>query len=182
MQAVRRAALAALFALACTDGGSAGSRGRGDGGPVCAPCGPCEEAVPVGPGTHTTSPVPYADPPPAGGPHDPCWATWGVHTVAVAPEHWVHNLEHGGVVVLTSYADGGASTAATLEDLRAFVRSTPMTLLTPDATLGARFAVIAWGYRLVADCLDRDTVAAFYRAHVSDAPESVSAGPPAGCP
>src|SRR4051794_21406825 len=54
---------------------------------------------------HVGGPIDYADRPPAGGPHDPCWAPWGVHSEPVADDHWVHNLEHGGIVYLYCCTD-----------------------------------------------------------------------------
>ena len=45
-------------------------------------------------------PVPYPSYPPTSGPHWPRPAPWGVYDFEIAPEVYVHNLEHGGIVVL----------------------------------------------------------------------------------
>jgi len=87
----------------------------------------------------------------------------------------VHNLEHGGVVFL-HHCDDCADDVAALD---AFANGHAMALSTPYAALPARFAVVAWGVRLVSDCYDPDAFAAFYAAHVDHGPESVSGPPPA---
>jgi hypothetical protein len=46
------------------------------------------------------TPIPYEDSPPTSGPHWPIVAKWGVYSEEVAAEVFVHNLEHGGVVIL----------------------------------------------------------------------------------
>src|SRR5262245_4907547 len=44
--------------------------------------------------------IPYEDSPPTSGPHWPVVAKWGVYPEEVPAEVFVHNLEHGGVVIL----------------------------------------------------------------------------------
>lgn len=121
----------------------------------------------------------YADKPPTGGPHNPCWASWGVHAQPLADQYWVHNLEHGGVVLLYHCPEGCADQ---LGQLQAFVAGHERTLLTESPELQHRFEVVAWGYRLAMDTLDVATLDAFYMMHFNHGPESISAGPPAGCP
>jgi hypothetical protein len=146
---------------------------------VCTASGDCEEAVAIASAMHVDGPIDYPDPPPAGGPHNGCWSAWGVHEAPVADENWVHNLEHGGVVLLYNCSAGCADA---IESLGAFVEKHDMTLLTEYPDMKTRFAVVAWGYRLQSDTLDLDALQAFYVAHVDQAPESVSSGPPSGCP
>ena len=130
------------------------------------------------PAQHVTGTIPYADLPPAGGPHNPCWAAFGVHETPVPAERWVHNLEHGGVVFLYNCPEGCDTE---VEQLQTLVDGTPQALLTEYEGLPARFAVVAWGHRLVSDCFDSEAFLAFYADHVDQAPESITAGPPAGC-
>ena len=56
-----------------------------------------QEHIPQG--TKTT----YQDYPPASGKHWPVWAPWGIYKEAL-PRRFVHNLEHGGIVVLYNCA------------------------------------------------------------------------------
>ena len=44
--------------------------------------------------------VHYQDYPPTSGMHWPSPAPWGVSELELSSETWVHNLEHGGVVIL----------------------------------------------------------------------------------
>src|SRR5262249_13053589 len=94
---IRSAAFAVTAALFVAQSLSACSSDRKrPSGVVCTKCGDCEEDIPVDPNDaiHVPDAVDYPDPPPVGGPHNPCWTTWGVHTDVVPPERWVHNLEH----------------------------------------------------------------------------------------
>ena len=44
--------------------------------------------------------VTYRNNPPASGPHYPVWARYQAYTTAVARPYWVHNLEHGAIVLV----------------------------------------------------------------------------------
>jgi hypothetical protein len=127
-----------------------------------------------------TGTIDYPDPPPSSGPHNTCWGSWGVQSTPLRPERWVHNLEHGGVVLLYR-CEAGCS--AELEMLKSFVASHERTILTEYAPLPmpARFAAVAWGYRLVSDCLDLRAFQAFYAEHFDQGPESISVGPGPEC-
>jgi hypothetical protein len=128
---------------------------------------------------HTAEALDYAEPPPAGGPHNPCWAAWGVHEEAVPDDRWVHNLEHGGIVYLYDCplgCDPEREELTTLaQELGAFV------LVTPYEDLDRAFAAIAWGVRMQVDCVDVGAFRAFYEDHVDDSPESSSSDPPVAC-
>lgn len=145
---------------------------------VCSACGACEEEVQLNAAQHVTGTILYLDLPPAGGPHNPCWAAFKAHDTPVPAERWVHNLEHGGVVFLYNCPEGCDTE---VEQLQTLVDGTPQALLTEYEGLPARFAVVAWGHRLVSDCFDAEAFLAFYRGHVDQAPESITAGPPTGC-
>lgn len=155
-----------------------GALGGDDGGLLCTSCGACEEAQNNTERTHVQGPIDYPDPPPTGGNHDQCWTTWGVHDQPIGAEHWVHNLEHGGVVLLYNCSDGCSADVARM---KAFVTAHPRTLLTAYAQLPKRFAVVAWNYRIVSDCLADDVLARFYAEHYDRGPESIPDGPPTIC-
>lgn len=145
---------------------------------VCTTSLDCEEPVAITSRNHVPEPVVYTDPPPAGGDHSACWAPFGVHRTEVLDERWVHNLEHGAVVVLYDCPGGCADDVAALE---ALAPSRPFLLVSPYAELPTRFAVVAWGVRLLTDTLDPDAFARFYDAHAGEAPEHTSAPPPSSC-
>ncbi|MSP61755.1 MAG: DUF3105 domain-containing protein [Myxococcales bacterium] len=83
-------------------------------------CGPLVKAVPNEGGAHVDVGVGvnYKANPPASGPHWPePKPPWAAYSTVVPREAWVHNLEHGGIVLLFncgkgldggSGADGGA--------------------------------------------------------------------------
>lgn len=166
---------------AVSDGSTPSPADAGSTG-LCTSCGACEETFPITSGRHVAGGIDYPDVPPAGGNHDPCWKAFGAYTSEVPDERWVHSLEHGGVVFV-HHCEGepGCDEAAT--QLGAFAERHPMVLVSPYEALPAAYAVVAWGFRLVSDCYDAKAFAAFYDAHVDNAPESIS-GPPSAeaCP
>jgi hypothetical protein len=163
---------------------NAGAGGGSSGGDseltLCTLANECEEQLPVGAGAHVDTGLDYPDPPPVGGPHHSCWGQWGVHAQPLPDDNWVHNLEHGGVVILYRCPEGCDEERASLED---FVGSHPRTLLTEYAALPKRFAAVAWGYRLLMDTLDLEALDLFYVLHFAQAPESLDKPPdPERCP
>jgi hypothetical protein len=147
---------------------------------LCASCGGCDEVQTPNPDTHhTDDPVDYPDPPPTSGPHNPCWAIWGVHDMPVPDYRWVHNLEHGGIVYLYNCPDGCADDVATLSQL---VMSHPRTVLTSYSKLPTRFASVAWGHRLLTSCVDVTAFTTFYNQNFDKGPESEDAQPSSSCP
>jgi hypothetical protein len=129
---------------------------------------------------HDPLPIEYADLPPAGGPHNPCWASFGVHDAAVDDDRWVHNLEHGGIVLLHDCAAAGGcpEDAASLSTV---VQDRPFVLVTPYSGLERPFAAIGWEVRMLTGCVDLDAFVTFHDDHVDRAPESVPSGPPDDC-
>lgn len=162
----------------------AGSEPDTDSGPsepkgLCTSCGACEEVQKVVSTMHTTNPVTYKDPPPTSGPHNPCWARWGIHDEPLAAERWVHNLEHGGVVFLYNCPDGCDAEVAILKDISS---KRSRTILTSYPNLPARFGVVSWGRRLVSSCFDQQALLEFYAKNFDHAPESNSNPPNPNCP
>jgi hypothetical protein len=111
--------------------------------------------------------------PPHSGPHFPMWETWGEHEQSVARGNWVHNLEHGGIV-LAYLCPGGCE--AELDVLRDVIAARPdlRILMTADADLpGPRFAAISWTWIHRTDAPDLDTLLCFVDQHENHAPEDV---------
>lgn len=159
-----------------------GDEGKGllDSGAECDLCGGgCVQHEEPTTREHVDGDIVYDDPPPMGGNHNACWAEWGVHTEEVGDEHWVHNMEHGGVVFLYNCPDGCDEEVTELTQYVTSVGS--LALLTPYSEMPYRFAAVSWGWRLLQDCLDMDTMDVFYTNHVGEGPESSSANPPDGC-
>jgi hypothetical protein len=160
-----RAPLLALLVVAC-----------GGAEPLC----PGKvESFPSPSGQHTKNDVHYVDAPPVGGLHHACWADFGVHSEEVPDERWVHNLEHGAIVLLHNCPEGCDRDIADLEDLALDLG--PWTLVSPYERLPGPFAALAWGHRLLMDCYDPAQIEEFYAAHVDQGPESSLAGAPPTC-
>jgi hypothetical protein len=149
-----------------------------DGGAFA--CGPgvdspaFEGATHVPDGTH----VSYEANPPASGNHWPQWAEpWGPYPQGLPRERWMHNLEHGGVVLLYNCPAGCDDVIAELTALRN--GTTPdrfglqRILIVPDSEMPARVAAVAWRWRWQGDSVDTTTMRCFIDARYDQAPESI---------
>lgn len=94
-------------------------------------------------GTHTNTPVKYAETPPAGGEHSPTWLNCGIYDKPVPNENAVHALEHGAVWV--TY-DPKLPTAD-VEKLRKEVPNTFM-VVSPYDGLPSPVVASAWGKQI----------------------------------
>jgi hypothetical protein len=153
-------------------------------GSCTAPCtacgGACDyESLNYASRNHIQTDLLYAGTP-AGGSHHLCWAPWGISTTPVGDEHWVHNLEHGGVAFLYRCTTDCSSEVAQLTD---YVSTLPVgtAVMSPEPMLNHRFTVVAWGYRLETDCLDLAAFEAFYIDHQGNGPEATTMPPPPQC-
>jgi hypothetical protein len=158
-------------------GAEAGSPDPGAGGAV----GECEAVAAqhaLAPGIHVTActPIDYATNPPSSGEHYPNWADFGVYDFPLPRGFWMHNLEHGAVVVTYSC---GASCAADLAAAKAWLAGLsadatcpsgpPRVLLVPDPKLDVAWAASAWGFTLRAKCFDAAAFTDFVTAHAGGA-------------
>lgn len=121
--------------------------------------------------------VTYPEHPPTSGTHWPRWADWGISATPVAEEAFVHNLEHGGVVILyrcpTPCAD-------VVHELELIYRALPPSkyghvkvVVSPNDRLRTRFALLAWTRLDELDRLDRERILGFVRAWQDRGPEDV---------
>jgi len=113
---------------------------------------------------------------------------------------WVHDLEHGAIVVAYNCSNGCADEAAALTGFLAARPADPLCLaavrnrfvVTPDPELDVRFAASAWGFALKSSCFDLPALGAFIDQHYGHGPENLcgdgvdvldpAAGFPANCP
>jgi hypothetical protein len=159
--------------------------GGGDGG---VPQGPTPDVpgctttqVPLEPWVHVAegSALRYQSDPPSSGAHYPTWARYAEYETPVQRGHYVHNLEHGAIVVL--YRPDAP--APTVDALRGAFRSVPddpacghkRALLTPDPLMQPQTAVVAAGFVLSSNCVDATAIRAFVAAHRGRGPEDVCA-------
>jgi hypothetical protein len=124
----------------------------------------------------------YLNCPPASGPHynsagiaGPIPAKFYGPDEPLIPQNWVHNLEHGAVVILYS-CDKGACDSATLAQLQQIpvgFPNSPRCNQPPGGNLAPviarfedmphKFAAIVWDRVLYQDTLDVDQIKAFYK-------------------
>jgi hypothetical protein len=117
--------------------------------------------------------VPWQSDPPHSGPHYPTWEAWGEHDTVVPRGNWVHNLEHGGIVLTYRCNDDCPEELAVLREVVA-MRPDLRILLTKDPMLpGDRFAAISWTWVLRTDAPDLATLLCFADQHENRAPEDV---------
>jgi hypothetical protein len=141
---------------------------------------------PLLPGVHVavgTDITTWNSNPPSSGSHYPIWAHWfQTYTTAIPRGYYVHNLEHGGVILLYN-CPGGCTDVVT--QLTAAMYAAPVdpscvipiqsrTFVTPDPLLpaGVQVAATAWGWTYTSACLDRPSLDAFIAAHIAMAPEN----------
>jgi Protein of unknown function (DUF3105) len=123
------------------------------------------------------SAVNYQANPPASGPHYPVWARYEEHFTVVARPYWVHNLEHGAVVLL--YRPDAP--AATISALRAVFQGLPndpacgsrRSLMTADPLLPRPVAAVAANFVFLADTVDAAAFQNFNTAHRARGPEAI---------
>ena len=122
------------------------------------------------------TPIVYQNRPPSSGPHYPRTLRYGVLDRDVEPGYWVHNLEHGGIVVLYNCAEPCPALVRQLREV--YAKAPPSEryhvvklAAVPDHDMDHQLAVVAWGYIDEMDAFDADRILAFYREHVDRGPE-----------
>lgn len=148
---------------------------------ACAACaGGCVHEAWVYPNAfHESGPIVYKETPPSAGTHDGCWWNWGASATQVPARNFVHNLEHGGLVLTYDCPDGCAADVDALQV--AGESSTRVWLLTPYAGADARIVAMCWNHRLLLNCVDEAAITAFAQLYCPLAPEQFSAAPAASC-
>jgi hypothetical protein len=126
-------------------------------------------------GTAGVYQAPY---PPASGQHwGNTWADWDMSDDPIPAEVFVHNLEHGGIVLLYRCDPPCPDTVAALKDLyRTFPRAKHgkvKMVVAPDPKIRSPFVILAWTWIDELSTLDPDRLLRFYRAHVDKGPEDV---------
>jgi len=169
-----------------------------------APTGTCDAVVQqhaIEGRTHipVCSYAPYDTKPPSSGNHYPIWAAYKTYTAPIPEGFFVHNLEHGTIVLTYNCPNGCAADVTAAQAMLDALPDDPTcvalgegvrrrSLMTPDPNLDVPFAASAWGWTLRANCFDTTTFQAFALAHYNQGPEDlcndgedVSSGLAAGC-
>jgi hypothetical protein len=124
--------------------------------------------------------------PPATGPHYNVWAPWArAYDQPVPRGNWVHNLEHGGVVLLYRCPCGCPEVVERLtqlgrslpQDSRCMPPINARWLVTPDPLLpeDTLVAAAAWGFTYRANCVDEASLRAFINEHYAKSDEDICA-------
>jgi len=116
---------------------------------------------------------------PTSGPHAAQPANWGVYTSEVPDEKFVHNLEHGGVVI-TYKPDLATSDVAKLKTIAETISKTGddkskkgfKVIMAPRSKNTKPVQLAAWQYAMSLDAVDEAKITNFYRDHLNRAPES----------
>jgi hypothetical protein len=207
-----RAALGALLALAgaasatpllatgCGGSGSGGSGGDAGTGntttlhPDAPPlagettCTVTEVTeIPVSGAMHVPvcTPISYPTNPPSGGDHWPIWAAYRTYDAPVRREMYVHDLEHGAIVLAYRCKDDCPEVVAALSSVIDGMTADPACegapgpsarmVLTPDPDLPTPIAAAAWGAIYTATCIDLPSLQAFAKDHYAQGPEDICA-------
>ena len=126
----------------------------------------------------------YNSDPASSGPHYNDAAApvpWGAYTQEISQEAYVHNEEHGGIVITYNPQLLAAADVAKLQKLFTSPYSdstfTPSkTVVTPRTKDTHAIELAAWTYTLNMDSFNQATLKKFYLQHVSQSPEA-AAGP-----
>jgi hypothetical protein len=155
--------------------------GAEDDAGACVPEGEKQHTVLASP--HVSSPaslatVIYSSNPPSSGPH--CSSTASYAQMSPIDRcNWLHNLEHGAVVLLYNCAVACPELVAQLQQVAASAKRDPLCgtrriLITADPMLDTRVAAAAWGFTWKSDCFNEAAGASlvgFIDAHIGHAPE-----------
>ena len=120
----------------------------------------------------------YRSYPPTSGQHwGDTWADWTMYDHLLPPEEFVHNLEHGGIVLLYRC---NTPCPQLVKQLRDLYTSFPLArngkvkmVVAPDPRIKSPITILAWTWIDELPRMDRDRLLRFYRAHVDQGPEDV---------
>ncbi len=134
----------------------------------------------VAPGTALTWPTN----PPVSGNHFNAWVAWNRHYEELDRGYWVHNAEHGGVILLYNCPQGCPEVVASLLDVVRSSRVDPKCeapvrnrlIVAADRLLPAdvQVAAVGWSVHYQASCFD-PYVAQFARDRQGQGPEDTCA-------
>jgi hypothetical protein len=121
--------------------------------------------------------------PPSSGPHYPIWAAFQSYSQPVPRGYYVHDLEHGAIVLLYHCDDAGCpDIVAALQAVSDAIPTDPLcadqgvrvrTVITPDPLIDVPVAAAAWGWTYQAACADLPTLEQFALQHYGHGPETL---------
>jgi hypothetical protein len=168
---IAAAAVGIGFVMAGGDEATTGPLGNGD----CT----VETFAPLGRGHVDKLPADYEynSVPATSGVHSPQTAIWNIYDQPVPQIHYVHNLEHGGVVA--QY--GSDVPPATVDQIRGWYQEDPRGLIVAplvpeleeeDPTLANKIVVVSWTHMMRCSTFDEEAFTTFSEDYRGDAPEA----------
>lgn len=119
----------------------------------------------------------YESNPPASGPHFNVWASYAIHEEVVNRGNWVHNLEHGAIVLLIGPDASDAQRQTILDAYEAIPNDANCghrrAVVTEDPLLDGPMAAVAANNLLEGDALTVDQIVEFAVACRDRAPEDI---------
>jgi hypothetical protein len=170
-------ALLLLTVVACTDPAEP---------PSTEPIGACNGMLTTEHATSAShvepgSQISWTNNPPTGGTHFGVWGAWDRQYGDLPRGYWVHNLEHGGIVLAYHCTDACPEVVDSLVAAAKAMAPDPMcegavkkrVIITGDALLpdGVQVAAVAWNHAYTASCYD-PYVETFAAEHYAKAPEN----------
>lgn len=171
---------------------------------IAAACGDAIDAPDAGPlsfdgGTCTASvatftvtsaqhvpqgtPLSYISNPPAGGDHYPDWLRWAQRYDVLERGNYIHNQEHGGVILINPCETGCDEVSLALEQVGRSLPQDPdcippinarwLVVRDPLVPRSNMIAAAAWGATFLAPCFDEAKLRAFIMEHYAKAPEDL---------
>jgi hypothetical protein len=145
--------------------------------------GPCNTALQTPPDegwAHLPvgSEISYAANPPASGNHYPVWARYRIHDGVVPRPYWIHNVEHGAVVLLYR-PDADPAQIAAVKAFHDASAGDPQCgahrrmVVTADPELPTPVAMVAMGVVLTGSCVDDERWTEFVAQHRGQGREAV---------
>jgi hypothetical protein len=129
--------------------------------------------------------VEYATNPPSSGNHWPIWAEFRTFDAPVPREMYVHDLEHGAVVMTYRCESACPDVVAALEKTASDYGVDPTCLsidngadasrivITPDPLLDRPIGLSAWRATYTATCIDPPSLLDFVQKHYGNGPEDL---------
>jgi len=129
------------------------------------------------------TPLTYNSNPPSGGDHYGSWYRWTRTYEPITRGNYLHNEEHGGVVLLNPCASGCDAVTAELQRIGRALPHDPLCLdevnarwlvgRDPELPDDIAVAAAAWGWTFTATCVDSAKIQQFIDDHYGDAPEAL---------
>jgi hypothetical protein len=154
--------------------------------PPMGPCGAVVQQRAIEGFAHVPvcSHVTYQSKPPSSGDHYPIWAAYQSYSSAIPEGFWVHDLEHGAVVLSYNCPGGCAADVAAAQLFLDGLPADPICdpdagdppvrmVMTPDPNLDVRFAASSWGWTLRANCFDPGAFGTFVQDHYGQGRETI---------